>query len=139
MKRKSLDRSWNVIHCSTVKTGKLKGLVLGNSNDYDYWWESLTEEDVYWSGMTENDRLYGLELKPEVDIASYELRKMADAREQYTEGRFAVLSNLIREITDCEVEWAKREIQCLTRTSIEKMEDNLFDVLRVVDRAMYPN
>ena len=139
MKRKPLGRSWKVIHCSTVKTGKLKGSVLGNSNDYDYWWESLTEEDVYWSGMTENDRLYELELKPEVDIASYVLRKMADAREQYTDGRFAVLSNLVREITDCEVEWAKREIHCLTRTSIEKMEDNLFDVLRVVDRAMYPN
>jgi IS605 OrfB family transposase len=44
MKRKPLGRSWKVIHCSTVKTGKLKGLVLGNSNDYDYWWESLTEE-----------------------------------------------------------------------------------------------
>ena len=112
---------------------------MGNSNDYDYWWESLTEEDVYWSGMTENGKLYELELKPEVDIASYELRKMADAREQYTDGRFAVLSNSVREITDCEVEWAKREIHCLTRTSIEKMEDNLFDVLRVVDRAMYPN
>ena len=98
----------------------------------------MTEED-YWNSMTENDKLYEFELKPEVDLVSHELRKMADARTQYTGGRFAVLSNLVREITDCEVEWAKREIQCLTRTSIEKMEDNLFDVLRVVDRAMYPN
>ena len=107
--------------------------------DYDYWWESLTEEDVYWNSITENEKLYELELKPEVDIASYELRKMADARKQYTDGRFAVLSNLIREITDCKVEWAKREIHCLTRTSIENMEDNLFDVLCVVDCTMYQN
>lgn len=69
---------------------------------------------------------------------------MADARTQYTDGRFAVLSNLIREMTDCEVEWAKREIHCLTRTSIENIEDNLFEdnlfeVVRVVDRIMYPD
>ena len=61
--------------------------------------------------------------------------KMAKSRTQYTDGRFAVLSNLIREMTDCEVEWAKREIHCLTRTSIENIEDNLFEVVRVVDRV----
>lgn len=96
-------------------------------------------EYAYWNSITENNKLYELELKPEIDLASYELRKMADAREQYTEGRFAVLSNLLREITDCEVEWAKREIHCLTRTSIENIEDNLFEVVRVVDRVMYPD
>ena len=85
--------------------------------------------------MTENDKIYEFELKLEVDLASHELRKMADARTQYTDGRFAVLSNLIREMTDCEVEWAEREIYCLTRTSIEKIEDNLFEVVRVVDRV----
>ncbi len=109
------------------------------SDDYDYWWESLTEEDAYWNSMTENDKLYEFELKPVRDLASYELMKMADARTRYTDGRFAVLSNLIREMTNCEVEWAKREIHCLTRTSIEKIEDNLFEVIRVVDRVMCPN
>ena len=96
-------------------------------------------EYAYWNSITENDKFYELELKPEVDLASHELRKMADARTQYTDGRFAVLSNLIREMTDCEVEWAKREIHCLTRTSIENIEDNLFEVVRVVDRVMYPD
>ena len=161
MKRKPLDRKWKVIHSSTVKTGKLKGSVLGNSNkisSIDIAMEKLMmmsreelllrleahkigwlQEDACWNSITENDKLYELELKPEVDIASYELRKMADARKQYTDGRFAVLSNLVREITDCEVEWAKREIHCLTRTSIEKIDDNLFDVMRVVDRVMYPD
>ena len=98
----------------------------------------MTEED-YWNSMTENDKIYEFELKLEVDLASYELMKMAKSRTQYTDGRFAVLSNLIREMTDCEVEWANREIHCLTRTSIEKMEDNLFEVVRVVDRVMYPD
>ena len=96
-------------------------------------------EYAYWNSITENDKFYELELKPEVDLASHELRKMADARTQYTDGRFAVLSNLIREMTDCEVEWAKREIHCLTRTSIEVIEDNLFEVMHVVDRVMYPD
>ena len=96
-------------------------------------------EYAYWNSITENDKFYELELKPEVDLASHKLRKMADARTQYTDGRFAVLSNLIREMTDCEVEWAKREIHCLTRTSIEKIDDNLFDVMCVVDRVMYPD
>ena len=92
-------------------------------------------EDDYWKSMTENDKIYEFVLKPEVDLTSHKLRKMADARTQYTDGRFAVLSNLIREMTDCEVEWAKREIHCLTRTSIENIEDNLFEVVRVVDRV----
>ena len=96
-------------------------------------------EYAYWNSITENDKFYELELKPEVDLASHKRRKMADARTQYTDGRFAVLSNLIREMTDCEVEWAKREIHCLTRTSIENIEDNLFEVVRVVDRVMYPD
>ena len=101
-------------------------------------------EYAYWSSITENDKFYELELKSEVDLASHELRKMAKSRTQYTDGRFAVLSNLIREMTDCEVEWAKREIHCLTRTSIENIEDNLFEVnlfevVRVVDRVMYPD
>ena len=105
---------------------------MSNSQILEYFTQGSDE-------MTENDRLYEFELKPEVNIASYELRKMADARTQYTDGRFAVLSNLIREMIDCEVEWAKREIHCLTRTSIEKIDDNLFDVMCVVDRVMYPN
>ena len=92
-------------------------------------------EDDYWESMTENDKIYEFVLKLEVDLASYELMKMAKSRTQYTDGRFAVLSNLIREMTDCEVEWAKREIHCLTRTSIENIEDNLFEVVRVVDRV----
>ena len=49
-------------------------------HDYDYWWESLTEEDVYWNSITENEKLYELELKPEVDIASYELEQYAYSR-----------------------------------------------------------
>ena len=103
----------------------------------------MTEED-YWNSMTENDKIYEFELKLEVDLASYELMKMAKSRTQYTDGRFAVLSNLIREMTDCEVEWAKRDVHCLTRTSIENIEDNLFEVnlfevVRVVDRVMYPD
>ena len=111
---------------------------MNNSQILKYFTQGSDEmlvEDAYWSGMTENDKLYELGLKPKVDLVSYGLRKMADARKQYTDGRFAVLSNLVREITDCEVEWAKREIHCLTRTSIEKIEDNLFDILRVVDRV----
>ena len=96
-------------------------------------------EDDYWNSMTENDKFYEFVLKPEIDLASYELRKMADAREQYTEGRFAVLSNLIREMTDREVESAKWDVHCLTSVSIEMIEDNLFEVVRVVDRVMYPN
>ena len=89
--------------------------------------------------MTENDKFYELEMKPEVDLASCDKDEADDARTQYTDGRFAVLSNLIREMTDREVECAKREIHCLTRTSIEKVEDNLFEVVRVVDRVMYPD
>ena len=49
-------------------------------HDYDYWWESLTEEDAYWNSITENEKLYELELKPEVDIASYELEQYAYSR-----------------------------------------------------------
>ena len=49
-------------------------------HDYDYWWESLAEEDAYWNSITENEKLYELELKPEVDIASYELEQYAYSR-----------------------------------------------------------
>ena len=96
-------------------------------------------EDDYWNSMTENDKIYEFELKLEVDLASYELMKMAKSRTQYTDGRFAVLSNLIREMTDREVESAKWDVHCLTSVSIEVIEDNLFEVVRVVDRVMYPN
>ena len=96
-------------------------------------------EDDYWKSMTENDKIYEFVLKPERDLASYELMKMADARTQYTDGRFAVLSNLIREMTDREVESAKWDVHCLTSVSIEVIEDNLFEVMHVVDRVMYPD
>ena len=114
---------------------------MSNSQILEYFTQGsdeMTEED-YWNSMTENDKLYEFELKPEVDLASHELRKMADARTQYTDGRFAVLSNLMREMTNREVESAKWDVHCLTSVSIEVIEDNLFDVLRVVDRAMYAN
>ena len=96
-------------------------------------------KDDYWNSMTENDKFYEFELKPEVDLASHELRKMAKSRTQYTDGRFAVLSNLIREMTDREVESAKWGVHCLTSVSIEVIEDNLFEVMHVVDRVMYPD
>ena len=96
-------------------------------------------EDDYWKSMTENDKIYEFVLKPEVDLSSHELRKMADARTQYTDGKFAVLSNLIREMTDREVESAKWDMHCLTNVSIEVIEDNLFEVMHVVDRVMYPD
>ena len=89
--------------------------------------------------MTENDKIYEFVHQPEIDLASYELRKMADARTQYTDGKFAVLSNLIREMTNRKVESAKWDMHCLTSASIEVIEDNLFEVVRVVDRVMYPN
>ena len=95
-------------------------------------------EDDYWNSMTENDKIYEFVLKPEVDLSSHELRKMADARTQYTDGRFAVLSNLIREMTDREVESAKWDVHCLTSVSIEVIEDNLFGILLAVDRVVYP-
>lgn len=96
----------------------------------------MTEED-YWNSMTENDKLYEFDLKPDCDLASYELRKMADARKQYTDGRFAVLSNLLREMTDREVESAKWDMHCITSVSIEMIEYDLFEVVRAVDRVMY--
>ena len=96
-------------------------------------------EDDYWNSMTENDKIYEFVLKPEVDLSSHELRKMADARTQYTDGRFAVLSNLIREMTDREVESAKWDVYCITSVTIEMIEYDLLDVMRVVDRVMYPN
>ena len=98
----------------------------------------MTEED-YWKSMTENDKIYEFVLKPEVDLASHELRKMADARTQYTDGKFAVLSNLIREMTDREVESAKWDVYCITSVTIEMIEYDLLDVMRVVDRVMYPD
>ena len=96
-------------------------------------------EDDYWNSMTENDKIYEFVLKPEVDLSSHELRKMADARTQYTDGRFAVLSNLIREMTDRAVESVKWDIHCITSVSIEMIEYDLLDVMRVVDRVMYPD
>lgn len=98
-----------------------------------------SEEEDYYSSMTDNDKIYEFELKLEADLASHELRKMADARTQYTDGRFVVLSNLIREMTYREVESAKWDMHCLTSVSIEKIDDNLYDVMRVADRVMYPN
>ena len=89
--------------------------------------------------MTENDKLYEFVHHPEINLDSHKLMKMADARTQYTDGKFAVLSNLIREMTDREVESAKWDIHCLTSVSIDVIEDNLFEVVRVVDRVMYPN
>lgn len=38
-----------------------------------------------------------------------------------------------------EVESAKWDMHCLTSVSIEVIEDNLFEVVRVVDRVMYQN
>ena len=98
-----------------------------------------SEEEDYWNSITENDKFYEFELKLEIDLASYELRKMADARTQYTDGRFAVLSNLIREMTDRAVESVKWDIHCITSVSIEMIEYDLLDVMRVVDRVMYPD
>ena len=96
-------------------------------------------EDDYWKSMTENDKIYEFVLKPEVDLSSHELRKMADARTQYTDGKFAVLSNLIREMTDRAVESAKWDVYCITSVTIEMIEYDLLDVMRVVDRVMYPD
>ena len=96
-------------------------------------------EDDYWKSMTENDKIYEFVLKPEVDLSSHELRKMAKSRTQYTDGRFAVLSNLIREMTDREVESAKWDVYCITSVTIEMIEYDLLDVMRVVDRVMYPD
>ena len=94
----------------------------------------MTEED-YWNSMTENDKLYEFELKPEVDLASHELRKMADARTQQVNARCAALYNSIWFMSHNDAVHAKLDIRDLASASIEKIEDNLFEVVRVVDRV----
>lgn len=111
---------------------------MGNSNESTVLTWLPPVEDAYWSGMTENDKLYELELKPEVDIASYELRKMADARTQQVNARCAALFSSMWFMSHNDAVHAKWDIRDLASASISSIEDNLFGILIAVDLIMYP-